>query len=226
MDWASTVSRLNLVKSAPIVSRRGLIVCAIAAWFALIPAACGPKHQQQRGYRSAVVPGVTRQKVQAELGKPQQSGPFSLPTLSADVMSYPFGQVLLQHDRVVAVSINNDPDYRGPAGVSVGMSEDQLKAAFAAHRGKRSGHRDSYVAIEKANETPTRDIYDMTDHAMIELAAANANDPLAPFNVSQITIANSAGMKLLNAFTKARVNGLYPDVRVNNFVSEPWPSAR
>jgi hypothetical protein len=214
------------VKSAPIVSARRLVLWVMAAVLAVASAACGPKQEQQRGYRSAVVPGVTRQKVEAVLGKPQQSGPFSLPTLSADVMSYPFGQVLLQHDRVVAVSINNDPDYRGPAGVSVGMSEDQLKAAFAAHKGKRSGHRDAYVAIEKTNETPTRDIYDMTDHVMIELAAANANDPLAPFNVSQITIANGAGMKLLNAFTKARVNGLYPDVRVNNFVSEPWPSAR
>lgn len=214
------------MKSAPIVSARRLIVCAIAAVLAVAPAACGPKQAQQRGYQSAVVPGVTRQKVEAVLGKPQQSGPFSLPTLSADVMTYPFGQVLLQHDRVVAVSINNDPDYRGPAGVSVGMTEDQLKAAFAAHRGKRSGHRDSYVAIEKTNETPTRDIYDMTDHVMIELASANANDPLASYNVSQITIANGPGMKLLNAFTKARVNGLYPDVRVNNFVSEPWPGAR
>ncbi|PZR60775.1 MAG: hypothetical protein DLM53_10445 [Candidatus Eremiobacter antarcticus] len=224
------------MKSAPIASvrttgvpgphARAVIACAVALLFALALAACGPKHEQHRGYQAAVVPGVTRQKVEAVLGKPQQAGPFSLPTLSADVMTYPFGQVLLQHDRVVAVSINNDPDYRGPAGASVGMSEDQLKAAFAAHRGKRSGHRDSYVAIEKTNETPTRDIYDMTDHVMIELAAANANDPLAPFSVSQITIANSAGIRLLNAFTKARVNGLYPDVRVNNFVSEPWPSAR
>jgi len=184
---------------------------------------CGPKQVQTNGYKEGVTPGMTQGRAEAILGKPQDSGPFSLPGVSAEVLSYAFGQVLVQNGQVVAISINNAPDFHGPVGITLGMTEDQLKAAFAAHRAKRKGHRESYDAIEKSNDTRTRDIYDDTDHVMIELAAANANDPLAPFNVSQVTYANDAGMRLLEQFTKARVNGLYPDVHVDNFISEPWP---
>lgn len=188
--------------------------------------ACSPKQAQTNGYKPGAVPGITLARAEAILGKPQDSGPFSLPGVQAQVLTYPFGQLLVQGDRVVAVSVNNEPDFRGPHGITIGMTEDQVKAAFAAHPAHRIGHRESYDAIEKTNDTRTRDIYDQTDHVMIELAAANANDPLAPFNVSQVTFANEAGFKLLEEFTKARVNGLYPDVHVFNFVSDPWPSSR
>jgi hypothetical protein len=101
-----------------------------------------------------------------------------------------------------------------------------LYAALAAQPHRRSGHRESYDAIEKTSDTRTKDIYDDTDHVMIELTAANANDPLAPFNVAQVTMANDAGMQLIESFTRARVAGQYPDVHVDNFVSDPWQGKR
>ena len=199
--------------------------CAIAVVCIALLGGCGPKAVQTNGYKPGAVPGMSRQQAETILGKPQESGPFSLPGVSADVLSYPFGQVLVRNGKVVAISVNNAPDFRGPLGITLGMSEDQLKAALAAHPARRKGHRESYDAIEKSNDTRTRDIYDNTDHLMIELAAANANDPLAAFSVSQVTFANDDGFKLLEQFTKARVDGLYPDVHVDNFISEPWPSA-
>ena len=54
------------------------------------------------------------------------------------------------------------------------------------------------------------------------MAAANPNDPLAPFNVISITRANDDGFALLTAITKAKIGGMYPDQHVFNFVSEPW----
>lgn len=233
MDSACTALHLNPVKLASIDDagegltvlhfHRALPMLALALCLAL--SGCGPKQQQSNGYKTGLTPGMDRAQVEQLAGKPQESGPFSLPGVKADVMTYPWGQVLLQNNRVVAVSVNNDPAFRGPAGISIGMSEDQVKAAFAAHRGRRAGHRESYDAIEKTNDTKTRDIYDLTDKVMIELAAANPNDPNAPYSVSQVTFANAAGFKLLESFTKARVDGLYPDVHVNNFISDPWPSA-
>ncbi|MDQ6781752.1 MAG: hypothetical protein M3Z37_11455 [Candidatus Eremiobacteraeota bacterium] len=205
-------------------THRALPILALALCLAM--SGCGSKQQQSNGYKPGVTPGISRAQVEQIVGKPQESGPFSLPGVKADVMTYPWGQVLLQSERVVAVSVNSDPAFRGPAGVSIGMSEDQVKAAFAAHPAHRSGRRESYDAIEKTNDTKTRDIYDLTDRVMIELAAANPNDPNAPYSVSQVTFADPAGFKLLESFTKARVDGLYPDVHVNNFIADPWPSAR
>ncbi len=189
---------------------------------------CGHAPAKVDGYKAEAAPGISRARAIEILGKPQQSGPFSLPgtSINAEVLTYPFGQVLLHNGDVIAISINNDPDYRGPFGVTLGMSEDDMYAALAAHARKRTGHRESYDAIGKSSDTRTKDIYDQTDHLMIELTAANANDPLAPFNVAQLTLTNDAGMRLIEAFTKARTMGLYPDVHVENFVSDPWPGKR
>ena len=101
-----------------------------------------------------------------------------------------------------------------------------MKAALHASKQHRTGHRDSYDVVVGQNDTRTRDLYDQTDHMMIELTAANANDPLAPFNVAQVTLANSAGLQLIDAFTKARLAGLYPDVHVDNFVSMQWKAGQ
>lgn len=207
---------------------RNRILVAAFLLCAVTLGGCAKKGPQLNGYQQGAVPGITRQRIEAILGKPQQEGPFSVPgsPVHAVVSTYPFGQVLMQNDRVVAVSVNSAPDFRGPFGITIGMTEDQVRAAVASHPKHRAGHRESYDAIEGQNDTRTRDIYDETDHVMIELAAANPNDPLAPFYVSQITLANDDGLRLLEAFTKARVNGLYPDVHVDNFVTEPWPSSR
>lgn len=200
-----------------------MLFWAILAASTIVAVACGHKAAQLDGYKPGAVPGITRARLEAVLGKPQQDGPFSLPGVQAEVLTYPFGQVLLQNGTVVAISVNSDPQFHGPFGVTLGMSEDALNAAIAARPRKRSGHKDSYDAIEKTSDTRTRDIFDLSDHVMIELTATNANDPLAPFYVAQVTLANDAGMQLLDAFTKARVAGLYPDVHVVNFVSVPWP---
>jgi hypothetical protein len=130
--------------------------------------------------------------------------------------------VLLENGRVVAITVADDPTYVGPFGIKLGMPEEGVKAAFAAHKAKRTGHRDAYDVVVGTNDTRTRDIYDETDHLIVELAAANPNDPLAPFNVISITQADDAGFALLVAITKAKVGGMYPDQHVFNFVTEPW----
>ena len=206
--------------------RSALIASLVAA--AMVLCACGHAAPRTDGYKPGAVPGIARDRAIAILGKPQQAAPFSLPGtgVDAEVLTYPFGQLLVQNGEVVAISINNDPEFRGPFGVTIGMSEDALYAALAAHPRKRVGHRESYDAIEKTSDTRTKDIYDETDHVIIELTAANANDPLAPFNVAQVTFVNDQGMKLIEAFTKARVGGMYPDVHVDNFISDPWRGKR
>jgi hypothetical protein len=200
----------------------------IASLLALVlgMSACGHAPPPANGYKSAVMPGISRARCVALLGKPQQAVPFELQGIHAEVLTYPFGQVLLQDGTVVAVSVNSDAQFRGPFGVKLAMSEDDLHAALAAYPRQRSGHQESYDAIEKSSDTRTKDIYDDTDHIMIELTATNANDPLAPFNVAQITYANNAGMQLIDSFTKARVNGQYSDVHVDNFTSDSWPRRR
>lgn len=205
---------------------RGPVIASSMIALALLLVSCSHKMQVIHGYKAAVVPVITRARTIEVLGKPQQDGPFSLPGVQAEVMTYPFGQVLLQNGIVVAVSVNNDPNFQGPFGVKLGMSEDDLAATLAAHPRHRAGHKESYDAIEKNSDTRTKDIYDMTDKVMIELTAANANDPLAPFNVAQVTLANDAGLSLIGAFTKARLNGLYPDVHVDNFTSDEWQGGR
>jgi hypothetical protein len=137
-------------------------------------------------------------------------------------MTYGFGQLLLEDDRVVAITVVDDPTYVGPLGITLGMTEDAVKAAFAAHRAKRVGHKDAYDVVVGTSDTRTRDLYDETDHLMIEMAAANPNDPLAPFHVISITRADDAGFALLSAITKAKMGGMYPDQHVFNFQSEPW----
>lgn len=206
------------------------------AWFAVAMTAgvfvctvsCGRSGPQTNGYDPRAVPGITREQLVNVVGKPQSAGTISLPGTSvhADVLTYPFGQVLLQNGRVVAVSINNDPSFRAPNGVTIGMAESDLRTTLAAHGGPHSGHIESYDAISGQIDTKTKDIYDDSDHMMIELVASNPNDPLAPFSVAEVTLTNHAGMLLVDAFTKARVGGLYPDVHVDNFISNSWKVGR
>ncbi len=193
----------------------------------LVLGACAPHVVPSFGYKPEAVPGITRARCIEILGKPQDSQPFSMPgtNLAAEAMTYQFGQVLVEDGIVVAVSVNNDPAFVGPFGIKIGMSEDDLRSALA-HHAHHAGHIELYDAIGRQSDTRTKDIYDDTDHLMIELTAANANDPLAPFNVAQVTLANHAGMILIDAFTKARIAGLYPDVHVDNFVSNTWQIGR
>lgn len=213
------------MNNAALRARTATSIVTLAA-VALCALGCGHKAPASDGYKAGAVPGITRTRALELLGKPQQEGPFSLPGVEALVMTYRFGQLLLQNGVVVAVSVNDDPAFRGPFGVTLGMSEDDLRAALAAHPRHRTGHKETYDAIEKTADTRTKDIYDKTDNVMIELTAANANDALAPFNVAQVTFANGAGLTLIDAFTKARVDGLYPDVHVDNFTSDDWQGGR
>ena len=186
-------------------------------------AGCGPQAPQTNGYKPGVQDGMSKAQVEAILGRPTSETPFSLPNnLSAYVMTYGFGQVLLENDKVVAISVVDDPTYVGPFGIKLGIQEDAMKAAFKAHPKKRTGHKDAYDVVVGTTDTRTRDYYDETDGLIIELAAANPNDPLAPFNVISITQANAQGLTLLTSITKAKVGGLYPDQHVFNFVSDPW----
>jgi hypothetical protein len=194
------------------------IVCALCAGLG----ACAPQAPQTNGYKSGVEPGMTKDQVESILGKAKSEAPFSLPNISAYVMTYGFGQVLLEDDKVVAISVVDDQTYVGPFGIALGVNEDAVKAAFKSHKARRTGHKDAYDVVVGTTDTRTRDYYDVTDGLMIELAAANPNDPLAPFNVISITRANDAGLTLLGAITKAKVGGLYPDQHVFNYVSDPW----
>lgn len=194
------------------------IVCVLAAPLA----ACGPQAPQTNGYKPGVEPGMSKAQVESILGKPTNEAPFSMTNIAAYVMTYGFGQVLLESDKVVAISVVDDPTYAGPLGIALGVNEDALKAAFRTHKARRTGHMDAYDVVVGTTDTRTRDYYDETDGLMIELAAANPNDPLAPFNIISITRANAAGLALLAAVTKAKVGGLYPDQHVFNYVTEPW----
>src|SRR5579864_4151438 len=184
--------------------------------------ACAPSAPQTNGYRPGVEPGMDKAHVEAVLGKAKQEAPFALQNIGAYVMTYDFGQVLLENGKVVAISVTDDPTYAGPFGIKLGVQEDAVKAAFHGHKAHRTGHRDAYDVIVGTSDTRTRDLYDQTDGLLIEMAAANPNDPLAPFNVISITRANDAGLALLGAITKAKVGGMYPDEHVFNFVSDPW----
>jgi hypothetical protein len=188
----------------------------------LVVAACSPTQPTTNGYKPGVDLGMTKAQAEAILGKPKEEAPFNLGKLSAYVMTYPFGQLLLEDGRVVAITVADDPAYVGPFGIKLGMQEDAIKAAFHAHNARRTGHRDIYDVVVGQNDTRTRDLYDNTDHLMIEMAASNANDPLAPYNVISVTRADDAGLALLTAITKAKVGGLYPGEHVFNFQSLPW----
>jgi len=201
--------------------RSRAVVASLAA-LALCASACSPKTVETDGYKPGVTPGIARAGVEKILGKPTQTVPFELEKIKADIMTYPFGQVLLQHDRVVAVTIASDQQYVGPMGITLGMLDDQVKQKLRAAGRRRVGHRDSYDLIAGTTDTRTRDLYDDTDHLIIEMAAANPNDPEAPFHVISITLANPAGASLMSSVTQAKVSGLYPDQHVDNFVSDPW----
>ncbi len=202
------------------------LVLALAVCAGLALAACAQKAAVQDGYRAEVVPGITRDKVESILGKPATSENFQLPHISAYVLTYPFGDVVLQHDRVVAVTVATDPVYVGPLGIKVGTSESDLRTALLAARGPHSSYRDSYQVTSGDLVTRTRDVYDDTDHVLFELAAANPNDAEAAFSVVSVTLTNAAGSALMSSVTKAKVQGSYPGQNIVNFVSEPWPTRK
>jgi len=137
-------------------------------------------------------------------------------------MAYPFGQVILNGNRVIVVTIIKDQAYVGPFGVAPGIMDEQFQPSLKAAKGHRSGHVDSYDVIVTQGETRTRDWYDTTDNLMVEFAATNANDPLAPYQIVAVNLANQAGMNLLQQIVKSKLRGEFPDQRVVNFVSEPW----
>jgi hypothetical protein len=165
---------------------------------------------------------VTRDRVEEIAGKPVSSQPFNLDATHAEVLAYPFGQVVLSGGRVILVTIIKDPAYVGPFGAGPGVMDEQFQASLKAHKGHRSGHVDSYDVIVTQGETRTRDWYDTTDNLMVEFAATNANDPLAPYQIVAVNLANQAGMNLLQQMVKSKLRGEFPDQRIVNFVSEPW----
>lgn len=202
--------------------KRTVLSRILAAALCAAVTACGPPAPQTNGYRAGVDPGVDKAHVESVLGKAKQEAPFALQNINAYVMTYDFGQVLLENGEVVAISVADDPTYVAPFGIKLGMQEDAVKAAFRAHKAHRTGHRDAYDVVVGTTDTRTRDLYDQTDGLLIEMATPNPNDPMAAFNVISITRANTAGLTLLAAITKAKVDGLYPDEHVFNFVSDPW----
>jgi hypothetical protein len=173
-------------------------------------------------YKAGVLPGIGEQRLAEVAGRPTSASPFSLAGLSARVLTYPFGQVVVQGGKVIVVTIQGDQAYVGPLGAKIGMSEDQLKAAFAATPSRRTGHVESYDLIANNMVTRMRDLYDETDGVMFELAAANPNDPLAPYSIININLADAQGRAFLLALTKAKVAGSNPDQRIDNEVTEPW----
>jgi hypothetical protein len=199
---------------------RSTVIAGIAAGMMLASCKQAPV---TNGYEPGLEPGMTKAQVIGLLGPPQQAEPFNIPGSNAYVMTYGFGQLLLENDRVVCITVTDDSSYVGPVGVTLGMQDDAVKAAFAAHRARRSGREDDYDVVVGSNDTRTRDIYDETDHLLIEMAAANPNDSESPYDVISITRANEAGLALMTRITKAKVGGLYPDQHVFNFESVPWP---
>ncbi|HEY5095281.1 MAG TPA: hypothetical protein VII69_09220 [Candidatus Eremiobacteraceae bacterium] len=198
-----------------------MTLSAIAAC-AICWVGCSNKAPSTGGYSHTLVPGVTRDRVEEIAGKPVSVQPFNLDAIRAEVMAYPFGQVVLSGDRVILVTIIKDPAYQGPFGAAPGVMDDQFQVALKAHKGHLSGHTDSYDVIVTQGETRTRDWYDTTDNIMVEFAATNANDPLAPYQIVAVNLANKAGMDLLQQMVKSKLRGEFPDQRVVNFVSESW----
>src|SRR5579863_943852 len=203
------------------MTRRWLLSLAAAAAI-LASAACSAAPPQSFGYRPGVVPGVTRDKIEAILGKPSASGPFKVGDINADVMTYPFGQIVLEDDRAIVITIIKDPAYKGPFGAAPGVMNDQFQAAVKAQKVHRSGHVEYYDVLVTQGETRTRDWYDPADNLMVESAATNANDPEAPYQIVAVNLANEAGRALLEQLVKSKLSGEYPDQHVENFVSEPW----
>lgn len=196
-------------------------IVAVALGIALV-AGC-TKPAQPDGYRPGIVPGASETVVLQILGKPSERVPLTLGNVRAEALTYLFGQAILERGFVVAVTVASDRSFVGPAQVMLGMPESQVRKNLLSDRRRRVGHKDAYDLVVGSIDTRTRDIYDETDHAIIEMAAANPNDPEAPFNVIGITLANAAGMSLMTAITQAKVSGNYSaDQHVVNFVSDPW----
>ena len=193
---------------------------AYVALLALIVTAAACSKPPPPSYRPGAVPGISRAQLEGIAGKPTSTLPFTLPGVSAQILAYPFGQAVLQDDKVVVVTVAGDPGYVGAHGVKLGMPEDQLLKALHGTRAK--GHRDAYDVVVGEMDTRTKDYYDETGHVMYELAAANPNDPLAPFNLIGINLANAEGFTFLENLTKAKVSGLYTGQHIDNFVSDPW----
>jgi hypothetical protein len=190
--------------------------------FVICFAGCKSAAPSTNGSSHEIVPGVTRDRVEEIAGKPLSDQPFNLDVMHAEVLAYPFGQVILSDGRVIVVTIIKDPAYVGPFGAAPGVMDEQFQASLKAKKGHRSGHTDSYDVIVTQGETRTRDWYDTTDNLMVEEAATNANDPEAPYQIVAVNLANEAGMMLLQEIVKSKLRGEFPDQRVVNFVSEPW----
>src|SRR5579872_1078421 len=193
-----------------------------AATAILAFAACSTTPPQSFGYRPGVVPGVTRDKIEAILGKPTSSGPFKVGGINADVMIYPFGQIILENDRAVVITIIKDPAYKGPFGAAPGVMNDQFQASVKAQKVHRRGHVEYYDVIVTQGETRTRDWYDPADNLMVESAATNANDPEAPYQIVAVNLADEAGRALLEQLVQTKLSGEFPDQHVQNYTSEPW----
>jgi hypothetical protein len=198
------------------------LACSALVLFVIFSSGCKSGPPSTNGYSHEIVPGVTRDRVELIAGKPASDQPFNLGDMHAEVLAYPFGQVILSNGHVIVVTIIKDPAYVGPFGAAPGVMDEQFQASLKAHKGHRSGHVDSYDVIVTQGETRTRDWYDTTDNLMVEFAATNANDPLAPYQIVAVNLANEAGMKLLQEIVKSKLRGEFPDQRVVNFVSEPW----
>jgi hypothetical protein len=205
-----------------LVNAHRLIALCVIASCAIGMAGCSRSSTSTNGYSHTLVPGVTRDRVEEIAGKPISANPFNLDATHAEVLAYPFGQVVLMGGRVVLITIIKDPVYKGPFGAAPGVMDEQFQASLKASKGHRSGHVDSYDVIVTQGETRTRDWYDTTDNIMVEFAATNANDPLAPYQIVAVNLANKAGMDLLQQMVKSKLRGEFPDQRVVNFVSEPW----
>jgi hypothetical protein len=204
------------------VKARRFLALFILAACAINGAGCSRSAVSTGGYSHTLVPGVTRERVEEIAGKPDSVQPFNLDATHAEVMAYPFGQVVLSGDQVILVTIIKDPSFQGPFGAAPGVMDEQFQVALKASKGHRSGHTDSYDVIVTQGETRTRDWYDTTDNIMVEFAATNANDPLAPYQIVAVNLANKSGMDLLQQMVKSKLRGEFPDQRVVNFVSESW----
>ena len=201
--------------------RRALAGIA-AATFCVIVSGCSSGPPPTYGYRAGAVPGLSRDEIQKILGDPTSTSPFTVGSTDAEVMVYPFGQVILENGRAVVITVIKDPAYRGPFGAAPGVMYDQFQSSFKARKLHRNGHVEDYDVFVTQGETRTRDWYDPADNLMVESAATNANDPEAPYQIVSVNLANDAGRALLDAMVKSKLSGDEPDQHIMNYVSLPW----